>query len=323
MRSIPSKLQLASVFFALSALTAANFARAQKPAAPTHTQAFTTAELHPAAPASDRDVRPTQQELIKLLRLTPTLTTVVAHDPSLLANTEYVNRNNPELGQFLALHPEVVRNPDFYLFTHMSPEDGSPDQALQRAVWPEYSQTRPDRERVSDILGPFMALCAFACFMGALIWMTKMFIENRRWNRTFKLQSDVHSRLIDKFSSTQELAHYMETEAGRRFLEAAPISLSVEPGQRMPNAVARVLTPLQIGIVSSLLGAGLLAIRRSRHEMEIPFLILGTLALMPGLGFILSAGLSWILAHRLGLMPIPQQPEMNPSSHPQISNEQR
>jgi hypothetical protein len=281
------------------------------------------AQPNAAAPAIERDVKATQQELIKLLRLTPTLTTVVAHDPSLLANTEYVNRNNPELGQFLALHPEIVRNPEFYLFTHMRPEDGSPDQALERAVWPEYSQAGPQQERVSDIITPFAVVTGFACFLGALLWMTKAFIENRRWNRTFRLQSEVHGRLIDKFSSTQELAHYMESEAGKRFLEAAPISLNVEPGQSMPNAVARVLTPLQIGIVLSLLGAGLLLIRRSRPEMEIPFVILGTLALMPGIGFILSAGLSWMLARRLGLIPMPQHLEMNPSSDSQISTDQR
>ena len=31
--------------------------------------------------------------------------------------------------------------------------------------------------------------------------------------------------------------------------------------------------------------------------------VLGTLVLMPGIGFILSAGVTWVLAHRLGLMP--------------------
>lgn len=321
MRSIHRKLQLASVLFALAALPAAASAQAQKPAPAPHAQPATVAEPHPATPPSERDVKPTQQELIKLLRLTPTLTTVVARDPSLLANTEYVNRNNPELGQFLALHPEIVRNPEFYLFTHMDPQDGSPDEALERAVWPQFAQGRNNQERVSDILDPFAALCAFACFLGALIWLTRMFIENRRWNRTFRLQSEVHGRLIDKFSSTQELAHYMETEAGKRFLEAAPISLNVDPGQRMPNAVARVLTPLQIGVVLSLLGAGLLLIRFARPEMEIPFLIMGTLALMPGIGFILSAGLSWMLARRLGLMPDMQHPESSPE--PQFPTEQR
>jgi hypothetical protein len=32
-------------------------------------------------------------------------------------------------------------------------------------------------------------------------------------------------------------------------------------------------------------------------------LVFGTLALMPGLGFIISAGVTWVLAGRLGLMP--------------------
>ena len=42
-----------------------------------------------------------QQQLLKLLKeLSPTLTTVVARDPSLLADKEYVSRNNPELAQY-------------------------------------------------------------------------------------------------------------------------------------------------------------------------------------------------------------------------------
>jgi hypothetical protein len=32
-------------------------------------------------------------------------------------------------------------------------------------------------------------------------------------------------------------------------------------------------------------------------------LIFGTVVLMPGLGFIISAGVTWVLAARLGLMP--------------------
>jgi hypothetical protein len=64
-----------------------------------------------------------------------------------------------------------------------------------------------------------------------------------------------------------------------------------------------VLTPLQIGIVLVLLGTGLLLLRHTAPEMEIPMLLLGTVALMPGLGFIISAGVTWVLAGRLGLMP--------------------
>jgi len=272
--------------------------------------ALAAAQPHPAspsqppaatAPVSDRDFVTTQSELIKLLRLSPTLTTVVARDPSLLSNQDYVSRNNPQLAQFLAAHPEIARNPDFYLFTRVHREDGGNDEALERAVWPEFSQ--PRHTDPLDIIGPLAAFLAFACFLCALVWIIRQILENRRWGRMFKLQSEVHGRLIDKFSTTQELAAYMSTEAGKRFLEAAPISAGIEPDQRMPNAVARVLTPLQIGIVLVLLGIGLFLLRHASPDTELPMLIFGTVALMPGLGFIISAAVTWVLAARLGLMP--------------------
>jgi hypothetical protein len=290
---------------AFTALLLAPLATAQsRPAqgAPQPRSAATAQQPLMAEPIpTERDLAATQKELIRLLRLSPKLTTVVAHDPSLLANQDYVSRNNPELAQFLAAHPEIVRNPEFYLFTHAHPGDGGPDEALERAVWPEYVQSHG--ERTVDVVGPITAAVAFACFLGALIWLIRVILENRRWGRIFKLQSEVHGRLIDKFSSNQELALYMGTEAGRKFLEAAPIPVGFEPEQRVPNVVARVLTPLQIGIVLSLLGVGFYLLRHASPDTRTPMLILGTIALMPGLGFIISAGVTWILAARLGLMP--------------------
>ena len=156
------------------------------------------------------------------------------------------------------------------------------------------------RENISNNLTPFLV---FLCVLGAVIWLTRLFVENRRWNRIFKLQSDVHGRLIDKFGTNQDLLVYMDTEAGKRFLEASPIPVNFEPEQRVPNAVARVLTPLQIGIVLTLLGMGFHLMRSASPDLNIPMLVLGTLTLMPGIGFIISAGLTWILAGRLGLMP--------------------
>jgi hypothetical protein len=67
--------------------------------------------------------------------------------------------------------------------------------------------------------------------------------------------------------------------------------------------VARVLTPLQIGVVLVLLGIGFLLLRHAGPDMEIPMRVLGVVILMPGLGFIISAGITWGLASRLGLMP--------------------
>jgi hypothetical protein len=256
---------------------------------------------------SEKDSTAAQEELLRLLRLSPTLTEVVAHDPSLLANQEYVNRTNPQLGQFLQSHPEIARNPDFYLFTRLNGQDGSRDQVLERAVWPELTPAPTRRsgwDSFTDNITPFLV---FLCVAGALLWLIRLFVDNRRWSRIFKLQTEVHGRLIDKFGSNQELLVYMGTEAGRRFLEAAPIPLNFEQdsgaSQRMPSAVARVLLPLQIGIVMTLLGIGFNSLRGAGPDMDVPMRVLGTLVLMPGIGFILSAGVSWLLAGRLGMMP--------------------
>jgi hypothetical protein len=290
---------------AVPAVLSASLAAAQTPAAPARPAAAPKAAAPaqpPAAPVSDHDLADTQKELIRLLRLSPTVTSVVEHDPSLLADQDYVSRNNPQLAQFLASHPEVSRNPAFYLFTHVHPDDGSPDEALDRAVWPEF-HPRNDGWSASDVIEPISAMLAFACFLTALVWLVRQFLENRRWGRIFKLQSEVHGRLIDKFGSNQELSGYMETEAGKRFLEAAPIPVGFGADQQMPNAIARVLTPLQIGIVLVLLGIGFFLLRNVRVEMHEAMLVLGTIALMPGLGFIISAGITWFLAGRLGLIP--------------------
>lgn len=249
-----------------------------------------------------KDVAALQDQLITLLRLSPTLTTVVARDPSLLSNQEYVSRNNPQLAQFLESHPEIALNPDFYLFNNLQGK-GRPDVMLERKVWPDLPQHQegyPITREVLNFIGPFLV---FACILGALLWLIRAVLDNRRWTRIFNLQTEVHGKLIDRLGSNQELLTYMDTEAGRRFLEAAPIPIGFEREQRVPSPVARVLTPLQVGFVLTLLGIGLLLLRNSIPEATSALLLMGVVMLMPGLGFIISAGVTWVLARHLGLMP--------------------
>ncbi len=271
-----------------------------------HAQPSKVPDVPPVAPSvsSDEDVANTRDQLLKLLKISPTLTQVIAADPSLLANQDYVNRNNPELGRFLQAHPEVARNPDFYLFADLPHNGRSRGDSLERRIWrgapePErYSST----ERLMNEVGPFFV---FVIFMGALIWLIRVMLANRRWGRIFQLQTEVHGKLIDKLGSTQELLTYMETDAGKRFLEAAPIPVDFEKDDRLPAILSRVLLPLSVGIVLTLLGIGLLFLRHSLADDAEPLLVLGTVALMPGIGFIISACITWLLASRLGLMPAP------------------
>ena len=267
-------------------------------------QAPRSAEAAPngAQQMSEKDVAAMQDQLLQLLRVSPTLAEVVAHDPSLLSNAEYVNRNNPQLGQFLQAHPEIVKSPDYYLFNNLHPEHEQPAQVLERKLWPQMSQSDSsgiDHELISDGI-PFLV---FLCMLSALLWVTHVLLENRRWNRIFKLQTDVHGRLIERFGTSQEVLTYMSTDAGKRFLEATPIAVGFERQAPVPSPVARVLTPLQIGIVMTLLGGGLISMRHSIPDGGIALFVLGMVVLMPGVGFIISAGITWVLARHLGLMP--------------------
>jgi hypothetical protein len=257
-----------------------------------------------AAPAvpSARDAAAIQQPLVELVKMSPTLRDVVERDPSLLSDTAYVSRNNPELAAFLTAHPEVVRNPDFYLFSEFH-EPGvrySPGLERRGPGRDEGPQEDPSMRFFANAVMPFLV---FLCVLAAVIWMIHVFVQNRRWTRMQRLQMEAHGKLMDRFGSNAELMAYMSSEAGRRFLEAAPIALDAESGQRMPNAVSRVLISMQVGTVLTLLGVGLLLLRNTLTDQRAPLLMAGTLFLMPGLGFLVSAVLTWMFAARLGMIP--------------------
>ena len=262
------------------------------------------------APASPQDLGATQQRLMQLLRVTPALAEVVASDPSLLADQQYVAKNNPELAAFLQQHPEIGRNPSFWLFSELrGPQQRYYDVlAPKRGFVPPRDTRSGELDHVMGSVAPMIVLIVLLC---ALAWVIKMLVENRRWTKVFTLQSEVHGKLIDRFASNQELLGYMETDAGRRFLEAAPIVTETE-SRRMPNLVSRMVATLQVGLVLMLLGAGLIVLKGSVGDAGTTMLVLGVVAFMPGLGLVISAGILWLLGKRLNLVEMqPVHSEMD------------
>ena len=254
----------------------------------------------PASTPDDRAI--TREHLISLLRLSPKLTAVVSRDPSLLANQEYVAKNNPELAQFMQQHPEIARNPEFYLFANEAGA-GRPGARLEQYVYPEMNYG--GRVYVWErYVGEVMGMIVFVIILTALLWLLRVLLENRRWNRILALQSDVHGKLLDKFGSNQELLAYMNTEAGKRFLEAAPLPAGPELSAPARMSLARVLMPLQAGVVLTLLGSGLFMLRDNPQlDSRGPLIALGTIGIMLGIGFIISAVLAFMVARHFDLLP--------------------
>jgi hypothetical protein len=254
-----------------------------------------------ATPMSDEALEATREELFNLLKISPKLTGVVAHDPSLLANQEYVARNNPELAKFLENHPEIVRNPEFYLFANIN-TPGRQGRRLRVDDERVFFEVRdPSRELARDFLEFFVPLLVFVCALAGVLWVVRVALENRRWSRLFKAQNEMQNKLLDRFGTSEEFLTYMRGDAGKRFFE----SLSVQPSAPFAsNPLGRILVPMQIGVVLTLGGIGLIWVRGSVPEVASPpLLVFGVLALTLGIGFAISAGLSLLLARHFGMLP--------------------
>ena len=304
--------KLASLMVAsILVLPAAHAAISQAGAAAKPTDSTARSNATAASPVTspvqtDSELVDIREQLLSLLRMSPTLTQVVETDPTLLADQEYVNRSNPQLAQFLTQHPEVTRNPDFYLFANFPTQRGRYVGSLHRRIGDSRNDQRnDDADSRRRFLLNLTQVPAFLAVVAMLVWLVRLLLENRRWARVFRMQSEVHSKLLDRFASSEELLQYMNTEPGKRFLEAAPIPIEFARDQRLPGGLTRVLGPLQIGIVLTLLGVGLLLLHRSTGLAEISpaLLVFGMVTLMPGIGFIISALISWRISAHLGLLP--------------------
>jgi hypothetical protein len=145
-------------------------------------------------------------------------------------------------------------------------------------------------------------LIGFLGFLTVMLWIIRAILMHRRWNRMAKTQMEAHSKLVERFQSSQDLLAYMQTEAGKRFLESAPIALEVEPRPELSYPYARILWSVQAGLILGVAGAGLLFLRSRIPDAEQALLLFGTLAVALGIGFLLSAGASFALSKSIGLL---------------------
>ncbi len=255
--------------------------RAQNPQVP-QTQPDSARLLPPA------NAHETRQELQELLQKhPPSVAQVLRLDPTLLTQPTYLE-TYPELTAFLDQHPEIARDPGFF-FGRSSDEGIYDNRARAINAW-------------SGLMAGMLGLLAFVSFLTAFTWVVRSSIDYRRWLRLSKIQVDVHGKLMDRLSSNEDLLAYMQSTAGRRFLEAAPIP--VDSGARGLTApVGRILWSAQAGVVLALGGFGLQFVsRRVVEELATGLYVMGVVATALGVGFILSSVVAYMLSRRLGLV---------------------
>lgn len=239
------------------------------------------------------DAQRTKDELRQLLEhYPPTLRSVLALDPTLLSNQAYL-APYPGLVGFLNDHPEVARDPTFYV--------GEPPHAPQDSA----SRVVDIWRQVFESLGIF---AGFSLATGLLIWLIRTLVDYRRWIRLAKVQTDVHNKLLDRFTANDDLLSYIQSPAGSKFLESSPIKLDAAP-RSVGAPLGRILWSLQGGLVLLSGGIGLQIVgERVRDEAAQPLHALGVLAIALGIGFVVSAIISYVISHRLGLIEQAQPP---------------
>lgn len=248
------------------------------------------AESAPVVLSDDGSAEQTRDQLNRIFdKYPPAVGRVLKLDPSLMTSPAYL-APYPMLAAFIAQHPEIVHNPGYFLENVNSPNPYSTD--------PKWRQ----RQDMLGLLAGVAGYVAFLIITGILVWFIRMIVTSRRWNKLSKVQYEVHSKLLDRFTSNEDLLAYMQTPAGRRFLESAPIQLPDEP-RSMSAPFSRILWSVQAGIVLVLTGIGLLYVSSTFVDEPAQFfMVIGVITLALGGGFIVSSLAAYVLSRKLGLL---------------------
>jgi hypothetical protein len=230
----------------------------------------------------------TRGRLHELLREhPPAVGEILRRDPT-LARADYL-APYPALMAFIQQHPEITRNPSFFFGGY------------------EFQDERPrDRsyEMFRTVTDGFSFIVIAGGLMGAFIWLVRSVIDQRRWLRVSRTQAEVHTKLLDRLTSNDDLLTYIQTPAGRRFLESGPLLTDGEPVRATGGApLGRIILSLQAGVVLASLGIGFwVSQSRFPEDMGEGFFIIGTLATALGIGFVVSAAVAYVISSRFGLV---------------------
>lgn len=259
-------------------------------AVPAHGQERAPAPQTPQVVIDSVDAGQARDDFRELLnRHPPSLGRVLKLDPSLMTNEAYL-ASYPAVAAFLKQHPEIARSPSYFL-------------DFVQVTQGEFRQQSDGVRLWENMLQGLTIFGVFAIILGTVIWLVRTVIEQRRWSRQTKVQTDVHTKLFDRLSSNEDLLAYIQTPAGRRFLEAAPLALSSAPSRPIGAPVSRILWSVQIGIVIVAAALGVLFVSgRVIDEVAQPLFAIAAVGIALGIGFVASSAVAYVLSRNMGLL---------------------
>lgn len=131
-------------------------------------------------------------------------------------------------------------------------------------------------------------------FPGIVVVFWVVFSTFRRM-KVARIQAEVHSKLIDKFASSQDFLTFLDSDSGKKLVA----SIGIEQPNR--NPYNRILASVQAGVILVCIGIAFLILGANFPDVSEGFKVVGSLGLALGIGFLISAGLSYRLSKNFGL----------------------
>lgn len=131
---------------------------------------------------------------------------------------------------------------------------------------------------------------------GVFAFIVWTIATNIRRSKTARIVADLHGKVLEKCASSQELMGYVQSDAGRRFLESAANGQS--------NSTGRILNAVQAGTILSLVGGAFIVASQMHRDIDAREVLVtfGFLVMAAGLGFLISAAISYFLCKSWGLL---------------------
>jgi hypothetical protein len=245
-------------------------------------------------PVEEQNASETRERLRQILdQYPPSVRQVLRCDPSLLVKPDYM-ATYPTLAAYVGQHPEVAHNPAFFMSGVCGGGGGGYSDARSQAA-----------NAIENIFVGLEVMLGIMFGIGTLGWVIRSAIDYRRWQHAMRIQTDAHTKIVDRLATNEDLLTYVQSPAGQRFLNASGLAPAAMERVAMPmNApVNRILWSVQAGIVLAVAGAGLwIAKNGIIDEVAQAMQVLAVLVMALGIGFVLSAVAAYLLSKQLGLV---------------------
>ena len=152
---------------------------------------------------------------------------------------------------------------------------------------------------IKEIISGVTALVFGVVIITCISWVVVTVVAALRQQANTRTRAEIYNRLIDKFGTAPEFVAFMESDAGLNFIEENTVQPTAPLG--------KILASTQIGVVLTLLGAGLLVTGNVFGEslggdLYIVLTVGGIVGLMIGIGLLISAGISYRLCRAWGMV---------------------